>query len=168
MPVFTLVMVTVAPGIAAALSSCTIPAMVPPVWAWSIALERRIANTTTQVRFSNRMAALLYPVVSKSVLVIDDQTRQVRRAIPPHPLREERRHGRRVHDDELEPSWRSLRLGVDRESDLRRTHHLGRNRLALEMHHRPAHEVDALDGDGGRRRTLRHDVRIEFLNGGLR
>src|SRR5215813_7700899 len=50
MPVFTLVMVTVAPGIAAALSSCTIPAMVPPVWASRIAPERTIANTAIQPR----------------------------------------------------------------------------------------------------------------------
>src|SRR5712691_3246265 len=156
MPVFTLVTVTVAPEI------------VPPVCAWTIALERSIANTATHTHFWNRMAGLLYRVVSTSVLVVDDQTRQVRRAVPPHPLREQRRHRRRVHHDELESSWCALRLGVEREPDLRRTHHLGRNRLALEMHDGPAHEVDAFDRHGGRRRALRHDIRIEFLDGGLR
>src|SRR5712691_2983338 len=115
MPVFTLVTVTVAPGIAAALSSCTTPEIVPPVCAWTIALERSIANTATHTHFWNRMAGLLYRVVSTSVLVVDDQARQVRRAVPPHPLREQRRHRRRVHHDELESSWCSLRLGVERE-----------------------------------------------------
>src|SRR5712691_4558768 len=156
MPVFTLVTVTVAPEI------------VPPVCAWTIALERSIANTATHTHFWNRMAGLLYRVVSRSVLVVDDQTRQVRRAVPPHSDREHGGHRRRVHDNELEPSGCSLRLGVQRESELCRAHHLRWDGLALEMHDRPPHEVDAVDRNGSRRGTLRHDVRLKLLNGGLR